>query len=76
MTGSECNKYCSFELSTLFNHDEYFQMRLGVVGRIGLLPLQKCIATIHILAYRSSINCVDEYVRIDECTVTQCYKNL
>ena len=47
-------------------------MRSDVVGRIGLSPLQKCIATIRILAYRSLADCVDEYVRIGECTATQC----
>ena len=47
-------------------------MRSDVVGRIGLSPLHKCTATIHRLAYGSPADCVDEYVRIGECTATQC----
>ena len=54
----------------LSNHDEYFQMRYDVVGRMDLSPLQKCIATIRILAYGSPADCVDEYARIGECTTT------
>ncbi|KAL5184753.1 hypothetical protein HKD37_17G048410 [Glycine soja] len=59
-------------VNTLSNHNEYFQMRYDVVGRIGLSPLQKCTAVIRILAYGSPTDCVDEYVRIGECTATQC----
>ncbi|KAH1190589.1 hypothetical protein GmHk_20G058093 [Glycine max] len=35
-------------------------MRPNVVGRMGLLSLQKCTATICILTYESPTNCVDE----------------
>ena len=59
-------------VNTLINHDEYFQMRSDVVGRMGLSPLQKCTASICMLAYRSPADYVDEYVRISECTTTQC----
>ena len=48
------------------NYDLYFQMRSDAYGRKGLSPLQKCTATICILAYRSPINSVNEYVRIVE----------
>ncbi|KAH1190615.1 hypothetical protein GmHk_20G058116 [Glycine max] len=54
------------------DHNEYFQMRYDVVGRMSLSPLQKCIAPIRILAYRSPADYVYEYVRIGECTTTQC----
>ena len=47
-------------------------MRSDVVGRMGLSPLQKCIVAICILAYESLADCMDEYVRIGECTTTQC----
>ena len=47
-------------------------MRPNVVGRMGLLSLQKCTATICILTYESPTNCVDEYIRIGECTTTHC----
>ena len=47
-------------------------MRPNVVGRMGISSLQKCTTTIHILAYRSLVDYVDEYFRISECTTTQC----
>jgi len=47
-------------------------MRPDVVGRMGLLPLQKCTTAIHMLACGSLVNCVDEYIIIDKCTTTQC----
>ena len=59
-------------VNALSNPDEYFQMRSDAVGTTGLSPLQKCIAAIRVLAYGSHADCVDEYVRIDECTATQC----
>jgi len=59
-------------VNALSNHNEYFQMRPNVIGRVSLSPLQKCTVTIRILTSGSPANCVDEYVRIDECIVTQC----
>ena len=59
-------------VNALSNHDEYFQMRPDVVGRMSLSPLQKCTAAIRILECKSPTDCVDEYVRIGECTTTQC----
>ncbi|KAH1243094.1 hypothetical protein GmHk_07G020254 [Glycine max] len=47
-------------------------MRFDVVGRMDLSSLQKCIVTICIVAYGSPADCVDEYIRIGECTTTQC----
>ena len=47
-------------------------MRSDVVGRMGLSSLQKCTAAIRILECKSPTDCVDEYVRIGECTATQC----
>ena len=58
--------------NALSNHNEYFQMRPIAIGRMGLSPLQKCTAAIRILAYKSLVDCVDEYIRIGECTTTQC----
>ncbi|KAH1241459.1 hypothetical protein GmHk_07G019043 [Glycine max] len=49
-------------------------MRSDAVSRRGLSPLQKCVATIHILAYRSPADSVNEYVSIAECTVIQCFE--
>ena len=59
-------------VNTLSSHNDYFQMRPNVVDRIGLSSLQKCTSVIRILAYGSSIDCIDEYVRIGECNATQC----
>jgi len=58
-------------VNALSNHNEYFQMRLDAVGRMGLSPLQKCTAAICILAYKSLADCVEEYVRIGQCTTAQ-----
>nr|KAJ0193667.1 hypothetical protein LSAT_V11C800406810 [Lactuca sativa] len=39
-------------------------------GRQGLLPLQKCIGAMRVLAYRASVDTHDEYLRINK-TVTR-----
>jgi hypothetical protein len=46
----------------LENQDKYFTMRVDATGRVGLSPLQKCIAALRILAYGSLANSVDDYV--------------
>ncbi|CAI8612680.1 unnamed protein product [Vicia faba] len=56
----------------LGNHDEYFQMRVGATGKMGLSPLQKCTSAICMLAYGSHADFVDEYVRIGESTSIEC----
>eukprot|EP00256_Glycine_max_P032714 XP_006577666.1 uncharacterized protein LOC102668057 [Glycine max] len=47
-------------------------MRPDAIGRMGLSPMQNCTVDIRILAYGSLADCVDEYVRIEECSATQC----
>ena len=59
-------------VEVLNNHDEHFQMRVDALCRKDLSPLQKCTTTIHILAYGSLADSVDEYVRIGETTVVEC----
>ena len=59
-------------IDALNNHDLYFQMRSDATGRRDLSPLQKCTAEIHILAYESPANSVDEYVRLVNCTTIEC----
>ncbi|XP_058768837.1 uncharacterized protein LOC131642629 [Vicia villosa] len=59
-------------VETLGNHDEYFQMRVDATGKMGLSPLQKCTSAIRMLAYGSSADIVDEYVRIGESTAIEC----
>ncbi|XP_058757479.1 uncharacterized protein LOC131630745 [Vicia villosa] len=56
----------------LGNYEEYFQMRVDATCKIGLSPLQKCTFAICMLAYRSSADIVDEYVRIGESTSIEC----
>ncbi|XP_058742343.1 uncharacterized protein LOC131614811 [Vicia villosa] len=59
-------------VEALGNHDEYFQMRVDATGKMGLSPLQKCTSAIRMLAYGSSADIVDEYVRIGESTAIEC----
>ncbi|KAL5177670.1 Protein ALP1-like [Glycine soja] len=59
-------------VNALSNHDEYFQMRVDALRQKGLSPLQKCTTAIHILAYGSHADSVDEYVRIGETTTVEC----
>jgi hypothetical protein len=47
-------------------------MRVDATGKMGLSPLQKCTATILMLAYGSPADIVDEYVRIGESTTIEC----
>ena len=56
------------------NFDPYFQQRIDVVGRQGLSPLQKCTATMRMLAYGISTDVVDDYVRIGEGTAVEALK--
>jgi hypothetical protein len=50
-----------------------FLMRADTTGRTRLSPLQKCNATMRILAYGSSAgSVVDDYVRIGETTTMEC----
>ncbi|XP_021762525.1 putative nuclease HARBI1 [Chenopodium quinoa] len=48
--------------------DQFFQQRRNAAGKLGLSPLQKCTATIRMLAYGVSPDVVDEYLRIGQTT--------
>ncbi|XP_057770667.1 uncharacterized protein LOC130990451 [Salvia miltiorrhiza] len=50
-------------------NDEYFQQRPDAIGRQGLSPLVKCTGAIRVLAYGSSTDVVDKFLRMSE-TVT------
>ncbi|XP_074358221.1 uncharacterized protein LOC141697628 [Apium graveolens] len=54
-------------VDALSNFGSYFQQRIDAVGRKGLSPLQKCTASIRMLAYGVSVD-ADDYVRIGETT--------
>jgi hypothetical protein len=59
-------------VEALGQHDEYFQLRIDATGRSGLSPLQKCTAVIRMLAYGTSADSVDDYLRIGETTTLKC----
>ena len=49
-------------------------MGMDATSKRNLSLLQKCTTTIHMLAYGSSTDSVDEYVWIGESTVVKCFK--
>ncbi|XP_052114186.1 uncharacterized protein LOC107478467 [Arachis duranensis] len=56
----------------LSNVYPYFQQRVDATGRRGLSPLQKCTATIRMLAYGVGADAINDYVRIGESTTIEC----
>uniref|UniRef100_A0A0D3CMU9 DDE Tnp4 domain-containing protein n=1 Tax=Brassica oleracea var. oleracea TaxID=109376 RepID=A0A0D3CMU9_BRAOL len=48
----------------LYNEVRFFQQRLDALGRLGLSTLQKCTAAIRVLAYGTTADTVDEYLRL------------
>ncbi|XP_057808856.1 uncharacterized protein LOC131023329 [Salvia miltiorrhiza] len=54
--------------------DPYFQQRQDAVGRLSFSPIQKCTAAVRQLAYGTSADCCDEYLRIGESTALECLK--
>lgn len=62
-------------MDALSSQFEYFQLRYDGVGRHGLSPLTKCTATMHMLAYGISADCVTEYLKIGESTAMEWMKN-
>ncbi|XP_074352941.1 uncharacterized protein LOC141692102 [Apium graveolens] len=63
-------------MDVVSNSDTYFQQRIDAVGRKGLSPLQKCTATMRMLAYGVSADVVDDYVRIGESIAVECWKKI
>ncbi|KAL9676081.1 hypothetical protein QQ045_004294 [Rhodiola kirilowii] len=61
-------------VDALSNFDPYFQQRVDALGRRGLSPLQKCTASIRMLAYGIGADAVDDYVRIGKSTAIECLK--
>jgi hypothetical protein len=55
-------------------HDNYFVQKMDGVGKLGLSALQKVTAAFRMLAYGTSADSTDEYVRIGESTVIECLK--
>ena len=50
----------------------FFRQRREATGRLGLSPLQKCMAAVRLLAYGSGADTVDEYLRLGESTTLSC----
>ena len=50
------------------NYDSYFVQKPDATGQLGLNGLQKCTATMRILAYGIASDATDEYVRLASST--------
>jgi hypothetical protein len=50
----------------------FFILREDCVGRIGLSPLQKCVAAKRMLAYGTPADALDEYLKIGKSTALEC----
>ncbi|XP_010462561.1 PREDICTED: uncharacterized protein LOC104743147 [Camelina sativa] len=59
-------------VNTIENGVSYFRQRRDATGRLGLSALQKCMATICMMAYRCSADAMDEYQRLAETTAHKC----
>ena len=62
-------------IDRLSNEVQFFCQKKDSLGRLGLSPLQKCIAVIRVLAYGSAADAVDEYFRLGETTTRKCLEN-
>ncbi|XP_066386729.1 uncharacterized protein [Miscanthus floridulus] len=54
---------------------DYFTQRVDAINRQGLSPLQKCTAAIRQLVTSSSVDELDEYLKIGETTAMEAMKN-
>uniref|UniRef100_A0A0D3CJP9 DDE Tnp4 domain-containing protein n=1 Tax=Brassica oleracea var. oleracea TaxID=109376 RepID=A0A0D3CJP9_BRAOL len=59
----------------LSNEVQYFREKKDGLRRNSLSPLQKCTASIRVLAYGSAADTVDEYLRLGETTTQLCVEN-
>ncbi|CAH9090484.1 unnamed protein product [Cuscuta epithymum] len=61
-------------LGAIENHDDYFTQKVDAVGKPGLSPLQKILASMRMLAYGCAADILDEYVQIGESTTIESLK--
>jgi len=61
-------------VDALGNHSEYFKFRHDATRKRWLTPLTKCTATMQMLAYGITVDCVDEYLKIGASTAFECIK--
>jgi hypothetical protein len=53
-------------------YSPYFTQIEYALGWLGLSPLQKCIASMRLLAYGSAANSIDEYLKLSRSTSLEC----
>jgi hypothetical protein len=56
----------------LGKYSPYFTQREDALGRLGLSLLQKCITTLHLLAYGFVVYSIDEYLKLARSTALEC----
>ncbi|KAJ9547406.1 hypothetical protein OSB04_019949 [Centaurea solstitialis] len=56
-------------------NDVYFQRRPDATGRQSLSPLQKCTGAMMVLAYGTSVDAIDEYLRMSGSTTKEALMN-
>ena len=59
----------------LSNEVPFFRQKRDGLGRLGLSTFQKCTAAIRVMAYGSSFDAVDEYLRLGATTARLCVEN-
>ena len=64
------SSYALWKPSQILIH--IFQQRVDAAGKKGLSPLQKCITTMHMLAYGVLVDVVDNYMQISKSTIIEC----
>ncbi|XP_024969590.1 uncharacterized protein LOC112508956 [Cynara cardunculus var. scolymus] len=57
-------------------NNDYFQQRPDAIGSQSLSPLQKCTGVMRVLAYGTSIDAIDEYLRMSGYTTRDALMNL
>ncbi|XP_074318857.1 uncharacterized protein LOC141655690 [Silene latifolia] len=61
-------------VTALSANDRFFQQRAGGNGRLSFSPLQRCTAALRVLAYGTSTDSVDEYLRMSDTSVRDSLK--
>ncbi|KAF0727647.1 hypothetical protein AaE_009516 [Aphanomyces astaci] len=61
-------------MDTVAAADTYFVQKPDAFGKLGLSPLQKCTASMCMLAYGVCADSTDEYCRLDESTAIESMK--
>ena len=59
-------------VNSLGQWSPYFTYRVDCASRIGLSPLQKCTTAMHMLAYGTPLDALDEYLKIGKSTALVC----